>query len=103
MNKAQESERVRARREKYTAEEFSKREEIIRALKERKKAGKTDIRGNFDLASEFFYYNFLLLLEDRKLVEEDLKELKSMLHALGDRMITIIEKSKNKPQSPRRS
>jgi len=102
MKKAPESKRVRARREKYTAEEFSKREELIRALKERKEAGKTDIKGNFNLASEYFYHNFLLLLEDRKLVEDDLKELKSMLHDLGERMIAIIEKSK-KRQSPRGS
>lgn len=104
MDKARESKRMRERREKYTAEELSRREEIIRALRERREAGRNDIKGNFDLASKFFYYNFLLRLEDRRLVEEDLKELRSMFNALGDRMVAIIEKSKKKtPQASKGS
>jgi len=40
------------------------------------------------------YLGFITTLENRELVEEDLKELKSMIDAIADRMIKIREKSK---------
>lgn len=78
--------------------EISRRKAIIRAIKKQKRAGKIDIKGTFEL----MYLNFVPLLEDRKLVEDDLNELKSMLNACADRMMAIMEKSRGKPQDSAR-
>lgn len=76
-------------------EEISRREEIARALWEQKEPDKADIKGTFEL----IYLSFITLLGNRELVEDDLKEIKSMLDACADRMLEVKEKSKGK--SPR--
>jgi len=74
-------------------EEISRSKELLRAIMEQKRSGKIDIKGTFKL----IYFNFLPLLDNRILVEDDLKELKAMLDSSADRMLAIIEKSKRQP------
>lgn len=80
-------------------EEISRREEIARAIWEQKGPDKADIKSTFEL----MYLSFIPLLENRELVEDDLKEIKSMIDACADRMIAIREKSKGKTRSGARS
>ena len=78
----------------FKDEEISRREAIVRSIRERKGAEKVDIKSTFEL----MYLSFIPLLGDRSLVEDDLKELRSMLDACADRMLAIREKSKGKTQ-----
>ncbi len=73
-------------------EEISRREEIAKALWAQREFDKADIKSTF----EMMYLSFITLLGNRELVEDDLKEIKSMLDACADRMIEVREKSKGK-------
>jgi len=75
---------------KLSIKEISRSKELMRAIMEQKRAGKIDIKGTFEL----LYLNFLPLLDNREYVEDELKELKTMLDSSADRMQIIIEKSK---------
>jgi hypothetical protein len=72
--------------------EVARRKILIRTIKKQKTAGKIDVKGTFEL----IYLSFIPLLEHRGPVEDDLKELKTMLSSCADRMTEIIEKSKGK-------
>jgi len=63
-------------------------------LRAKEKTEIVDIQNVFELMN----IGFIPLLGDREVVEDDLKELKSMLDACTDRMIAIREKSKGKTQ-----
>ncbi len=73
-------------------EEISRREEIAKELWEQKEPDKADIKSTLEL----IYLSFITLLGNRELVEDDLKEIKSMLDACADRMIEVRKKSKGK-------
>jgi len=75
---------------KLSIKEISRSKELMRAIMEQKRVGKIDIKGTFEL----LYLNFLPLLDNREYVEDELKELKTMLDSSADRMQIIIEKSK---------
>jgi DNA-binding SARP family transcriptional activator len=73
-------------------EEISRREEIAKALWEQKEPDRADIKGTLEL----IYLSFITLLDNRELVEDDLKEIKAKLDDCADQMIEIREKSKRK-------
>jgi hypothetical protein len=93
MSKAQQP-----RKSNLNREEISKRNEILKSIMEQKRAGTIDIKGTFEL----MYLNFFPLLYNRELVEDELTELKSMLDACADRMLAIIEKSRQKTRRRRK-
>ncbi len=95
MNKAQKINKLKNLKD----EEISRREVLAREFWEQKGPEKIDIKNIFEL----MYLSFIPFLENRELVEDDLKELKSMIDACADRMIAIREKSKGKIQSGVRS
>ncbi len=72
-------------------EEISRREEIARAHWEQREP---DIKSTL----EMLYLGFITLLGNREIVEDDLKEIKSMLDACAERMEAVREKSKEKPR-----
>jgi ribosome recycling factor len=78
---------------KLTAEEDEKRGKILKSMMDRKKTGKIDIKSTFDL----IHLSVYPLLENRKTVEDDMKQLKTTLDEAAGQIIKIIEKSKRKP------
>jgi hypothetical protein len=74
-------------------EEIAKREKIMKSLMDQKRTGKIDIKATFDL----IYLSVYPLLDNREIVEEDMKELKKTLDSAACRVCEIIEKSKRKP------
>lgn len=94
MKKAQEINKIKNLKD----EEISRREELAKEFWEIKGAEK-DIRNIFEL----IYLSFIPFLGNRDLVEDDLKELKSMIYACADRMIAIREKSKGKRPGVRKA
>ena len=88
MNKAEKTQKPN-----LSIKEISRSKELLKAIMQQKRTGKTDIKGAFEL----IYLNFLPLLGSRELVADDLKELKAMLDSNADRMLAIIEKSKRQP------
>jgi hypothetical protein len=77
---------------KLKIEEISKRERILKTVMDQKRTGKIDIKATFDL----IHLSVFPLLENREIVEEDMKELKKTLDNAACRICEIIEKSKQK-------
>ncbi len=73
-------------------EEIAKRERIMKSMMEQKKTGKIDIKATFDL----IHLSVYPLLQNRDIVEEDMKQLKKTLDDAACRICEIIEKSKTK-------
>jgi len=80
---------------KLKIEEIAKRERIMKSVMEKKRAGKIDIEATFDL----IHLSVYPLLQNREIVEEDMKDLKKTLDAAANRISEIIEKSKGKPRN----
>jgi hypothetical protein len=74
-------------------EEIAKREKIMKSVMDQKRTGKIDIKATFDL----IHLSVYPLLQNREIVEEDMKLLKKMLDDAACRICEIIEKSKSKP------
>ena len=77
---------------KLKIEEIAKREKILKSVMDQKRTGKIDIRATFDL----IHLSVDQLLQNREIVEEDMKQLKKMLDDAACRICEIIEKSKTK-------
>ena len=77
---------------KLKIEEIAKREKILKSLMEQKKTRKIDVKATFD----FIHLSVYPLLENREIVEEDMKELKKILDDAACRICEIVEKSKTK-------
>ncbi len=73
-------------------EEIAKREKIMKSLMDQKRTGKIDIKATFDL----IHLSVYPLLQNRDIVEEDMKQLKKTLDDAAYRICEIIEKSKTK-------
>jgi len=84
------SEVQKPKKPNLSIKEIARSKELLKTIMEKKRAGKIDIKGTFEL----MYLTFLPLLENREYVVDDLKELKSTLDSVADRMLAIIEKSK---------
>ena len=80
-------------------EELAKREKIMKSLMDQKRTGKIDIKATFDL----IHLSVYPLLQNREIVEEDMKQLKKILDDAACRICEVIEKSKTKTSdnSPR--
>lgn len=78
---------------KLKIEEIAKRQRLLKSMMEQKKTRKIDIKATFD----FIHLSVYPLLENREIVEEDMKELKKVLDDAASRISEIIEKSKRKP------
>ena len=77
---------------KLKIEEIAKREKIMKSVMDQKRTGKIDIKATFDL----IHLSVYPLLENREIVEEDMKQLKKTLDDAACRICEIIEKSKRK-------
>ena len=77
---------------KLKIEELAKREKILKSVMEQKKTGKIDIKATFDL----IHLSIYPLLENREIVEDDMKKLKTILDEAACQICEIIEKSKKK-------
>ncbi len=77
---------------KLKIEEIAKRERIMKSVMDQKRTGKIDIKATFDL----IHLSVYPLLDNREIVEEDMKELKKTLDDAACRICEIIEKSKRK-------
>lgn len=77
---------------KLKIEELAKREKILKSVMEQKKTGKIDIKATFDL----IHLSIYPLLENREIVEEDMKKLKTILDEAACQICEIVEKSKKK-------
>ena len=73
-------------------EEIAKREKIMKSVMDQKRTGKIDIKATFDL----IHLSVYPLLQNRELVEEDMKQLKKTLDDVACCICEIIEKSKTK-------
>ena len=80
-------------KQKLTEEEIEKRGRILKSIMDRKKTEKVDVKSTFDL----IHLSIYPLLQNRETVEDDMKELKTTLDEVADRIMKIIEKSKRKP------
>jgi hypothetical protein len=78
---------------KLTAEENEKRAKILKSMMDQKKTGKYDVKPTFEL----IYLNVYSHLENRKTVEDDMRQLKTTLDEVAGQIMKIIEKSKRKP------
>ena len=87
------SRNMKSDKPKLKIEEIAKRETIMKSVMDQKRTGKIDIRATFDL----IHLSVYPLLENREVVEEDMKELKKILDNAANRICEIIEKSKRKP------
>jgi len=63
--------------------------------------GKKETEGQHDAKSffEIVYLGFLKEIEDRKIVEEDLKDLQKQLNECADNMMSILKKEKSSHSS----
>jgi hypothetical protein len=77
---------------KLKIEELAKREKILKSVMEQKKTGKIDIKATFDL----IHLSIYPLLENREIVEDDMKKLKTILDDAACQICEIVEKSKKK-------
>lgn len=77
---------------KLKIEEIAKREKILKSVMDQKRTGKIDIKATFDL----LHLSVYPLLENREIVEEDMKKLKKTLDEAACQICEIIEKSKKK-------
>lgn len=77
---------------KLKIEEIAKREKILKSVMDQKRTGKIDIKATFDL----IHISVYPLLENREIVEDDMKELKTKLDEAACLICEIIEKSKKK-------
>ena len=77
---------------KLKIEEIAKRERIMKSVMDQKKTGKIDIKATFDL----IHLSVYPLLENREIVEDDMKELKKTLDEAACRICEIVEKAKKK-------
>jgi hypothetical protein len=77
---------------KLKIEEIAKREKIMKSVMDQKRTGKIDIKATFDL----IHLSIYPLLQNRVIVEDDMKELKKILDDAACRICEIIEKSKSK-------
>jgi hypothetical protein len=84
---------------KLTIEEDTKRQQLLRSLIYGKKTDSVD----FKAPAELIYLIVLSKLENRELVEGDMKELKVALDRIADRIGEIIQKSRTKPPAKRTS
>jgi hypothetical protein len=80
-------------RPKLKAEEIEKKGKLLKSIMDRKKTEKVDVKSTFDL----IHLSIYPLLENREIVEEDMKQLKTTLDDVAGRIVKIIEKSKGKP------
>jgi hypothetical protein len=77
---------------KLKIEEIAKREKIMKSVMDQKRTGKIDIKATFDL----IHLSVYPLLQNREIVEEDMKKLKKILDDAACYICEIIEKSKTK-------
>ncbi len=77
---------------KLKIEEIAKRERIMKSVMDQKRTGKIDIKATFDL----IHLSVYPLLENREIVEDDMKKLKTTLDEAACQICEIIEKSKRK-------
>jgi hypothetical protein len=77
---------------KLKIEEIAKRERIMKSVMDQKRTGKIDVKATFDLVHLSVYP----LLENREIVEDDMKKLKTTLDEAACQICEIIEKSKRK-------
>ena len=77
---------------KLKIEEIAKREKIMKSVMDQKRTGKIDIKATFDL----IHLSVYPLLDNREIVEEDMKKLKKILDDAACQICEIIEKSKRK-------
>jgi len=77
---------------KLKIEEIVKREKILKSVMEQKRTGKIDIKATFDL----IHLSIYPLLENREIVEDDMKKLKTTFDEVAGCICEIIEKSKKK-------
>jgi hypothetical protein len=80
---------------RLTPEEDKKRQELLRSLIYGKKTDSVDFHAPAELIRLIVYSK----LENRELVEDDMKELKVMLDRVADRIGEIIIKSRKKPST----
>ena len=80
---------------KLTPEEDKRRQELLRSLIYSKKTDSVD----FHAPAELIRLIVISKLENRELVEDDLKELKVTLDRVADRIGEIIKKSRTKPST----
>ena len=78
-----------------TPEEDKRRQDLLRSLIYSKKTDSVD----FHAPAELIRLIVLSKLENRELVEEDMKELKVTLDRVADRIGEIITKSRKKPST----
>ncbi len=76
-----------------TVEEDKRRQELFRSLIYGGKSQSVDFRNQ----AELIYLIVISRLENRELVQDDLKELKVQFECLADRISEIIKKSRKKP------
>ncbi len=73
-------------------EEIAKRDRILKSVMDQKRTGRIDINATFDL----IHLSIYPLLENREIVEEDMKTLKKVLDDAASQICEIIEKSKRR-------
>lgn len=81
---------------KLTEEEIKRVNEIDETIKKNLESGEIDARLSF----ERFYLGFLQYVKDRKIVKNDLDQLKTSMMETADKMIAIIRKSREKIPGP---
>jgi hypothetical protein len=84
---------------KLTLEEDKRRQELLRSLIYGKKTDSAD----FKAPAELIFLIVASKLENRELVEDDMKDLKITLDRVADRISEIIKKSRTKPSTKRTS
>ena len=78
------------RRNFLTQDETNKIKILWKAVKKKEIEGKRDAKSFFEIV----YLGFLKEIEDRKTVEEDLKQLQKQFDECANKMAEILEKSK---------
>jgi len=78
---------------KLTKEENEKRGKILKSIWNHKKTDKYEAKPTFEL----IFLNVYTHLENRKIVEDDMKQLKTTLDEAAGQIMKIIERSKRKP------
>ena len=82
-----------------TVEEDKRRQELFRSLIYGKKTQSVDFKDQ----AELIYLIVTSRIENRELVQDDMKELKAQFECLADRISEIIKKSRTKPSTKRTS
>jgi len=73
-----------------TNEEFARTKDLWKLIEKSEKEEKLDADSFFEMV----YLGFLKKIQDRKIVEEDLRDLHKQLNECANKMTEILEKSK---------